>query len=129
MPGIATIKPISSTPSGEYWDFEERNRRDHAKTLTSGNGWPGETISPQWNCTTSPVLTWGDADNNGSGITITNGDVEWRGFFIYHNKCDYSPWKYIWISPGATHFVSLPALFEGRIVRGSDEVSIGQLRL
>ncbi|KAK7999679.1 hypothetical protein PG990_012279 [Apiospora arundinis] len=80
-------------------------------------------VGPQkrWTCSSSPILTWGDSDNGGKGITITNADKGgWRGFYIYHNSCDYVPWKYIWIDAGATQFVSLPDGFEGRVQRGVD---------
>lgn len=119
------IDSIMSVPSSSFRDYRKgRIRRGHAGRSTFSSGSSNETTLPPWNCTTSPILTWGDVDNNtiNSGVTITNGDTEWRAFFMYHNRCDYSPWKYIWISPGATRFVSLPALFEGRVVRGSDEV-------
>lgn len=37
-------------------------------------------------CSTSPILTWGDDDNGGLGITVTNADSDWRGFYIYENS-------------------------------------------
>lgn len=37
-------------------------------------------------CTTSPILTWGDEDNGGLGVTVTNADSDWRGFYIYENS-------------------------------------------
>jgi hypothetical protein len=55
-------------------------------------------------------------------VTITNADTAWRAFYIYYNTCDYVPYKYVWISAGETVFVSLPAMFQGRITRGTDEV-------
>lgn len=125
---VAAIMSAPSTSFTDYPDYKGRTRREHAGMSTLGSGSSTqETVLPQghWNCTTLPILTRGDRmDDGGGGITITNGDTVWRAFFVYHNECDYIPWKYIWISPGATRFVSLPALFEGRIVRGSDEVSL-----
>lgn len=70
-----------------------------------------------------PVFTRGDVDDGGLGVQLTNADNTWRAFFVYHNLCDYIPYKYIWINASSTEFVSLPAGFEGRIVRGTDEVS------
>ncbi|KAK3314167.1 hypothetical protein B0H66DRAFT_483227 [Apodospora peruviana] len=84
------------------------------------------TIAKRWICSTSAQFTWGDADNT-LGIRITNGDPNgWRGFYVYHNSCDRVPYKYIWIEAGKTAFVSLPALFEGRIIRGEDYLLNGQ---
>ena len=81
-----------------------------------------------WVCSdhSTPILTWGDNDDGGRGIQITNSGSDWRGFYIYHNTCEYVPWKYIWIAPGATQFVSFPALWEGRVVRGVDSMLNGQ---
>lgn len=56
-------------------------------------------------------------------MTITNADdAAWRAFYIYYNTCDYVPYKYVWVGPGGTVFVSLPGMFQGRITRGTDEV-------
>lgn len=73
-----------------------------------------------WTCNSSPTLTWGDSDNGGKGIFITNNDNDWRGFYAFHNNCDTVPYKYIWVAAGATQFVSFPDGFEGRIQRGVD---------
>ena len=42
------------------------------------------------------------------------------GFYAYENSCDSVPYKYTWIAPGATTFLSFPAGFAGRITRGID---------
>ncbi|KAL7919954.1 hypothetical protein ACQKWADRAFT_322537 [Trichoderma austrokoningii] len=78
----------------------------------------GTKSKRDWQCSTSPILTWGDSDSGGKGITITNADNDWRGFYIFHNNCDTIPWKYIWVGAGQTEFVSFPDGFEGRIQRG-----------
>jgi hypothetical protein len=75
-------------------------------------------------CPKSAIFTFGDADNGGKGIIITNGGSGWYGFYIYHNSCDSVPYKYIWIDAGQTQFVSLPDLFEGRITRGNDQINL-----
>lgn len=42
-------------------------------------------------CTTTPIFTWGDEDNGGLGLTVTNADSDWRGFYIYENSvCTYA---------------------------------------
>lgn len=99
----------------------------------TGNLWRSENFEPNgrrattqdshWNCTKVPIFTWGDVDNGGLGVQITNADTTSRGFFVYHNLCDYIPYKYTWIDANSTEFVSLPAGFAGRIVRGTDEVA------
>lgn len=118
------VDEIMSNPEASFKSYSQGNLiRDVANSL-------GTEILPaitpnrfQWNCTTSPVFTWGDSDNGGMGVFITNADTtNWQAFFVYHNMCDYVPFKYIWIGAGLTQFVSMPPLFEGRIVRGNDEV-------
>lgn len=76
-------------------------------------------------CSTSPILTWGDEDDGGLGVTVTNADSDWRGFYIYENSCDDYPYKYVWINAGATEYVSLPAGFQGRMTRGQDAYNLG----
>ncbi|KAM3429502.1 hypothetical protein MY4824_008234 [Beauveria thailandica] len=80
--------------------------------------------APWWDYSTRPVLTSGDNDDGGRGMTITNAGNDWRGFYIYHNSCDRVPWKYIWIEAGKTQFVSFLERFEGRIQRGVDQYMI-----
>jgi hypothetical protein len=88
--------------------------------IRSGEQAANASITKRWTCSTSSIFTWGDSDNGGKGVTINNADNDWRGFYIYHNSCDNLPWKYIWIAAGQTKFVSLPDMFQGRIVRGVD---------
>lgn len=119
------IAAITSIPNSSYKSYRIGHlRRGGVRGLTIAYGLDSsnQTVGSGWNCTTLPVLTWGDVDGGGAGVTITNGDTDWRAFFLYHNKCDYLPYKYIWVRAGATEFVSLPAAFEGRIVRGNNEV-------
>lgn len=78
----------------------------------------------RWTCSMAPSFTWGDEDDGGIGVAITNADTAWRAFYFYYNACDFVPYKYVWVSPGGTVFVSLPAMFQGRITRGTDEVCI-----
>lgn len=116
------VAAIMSVPTPSFKDFSAGDlKREQAITFAATS--PNETAAT-WNCTFSPIQTWGDLDNGGIGVIITNGDIEWRAFFVYHNLCDYIPYKYIWISPNATRFVSLPAPFQGRIVRGDDKVGL-----
>lgn len=68
--------------------------------------------------------TWGDYDNGGKGVLITNADNDWRGFYFYYNSCDSVPYKYVWINAGETQFVSLPADFQGRVTRGVDAYNL-----
>lgn len=37
-------------------------------------------------CSTDPIFTWGDEDDGGLGLTVTNADTVWRGFYIYENS-------------------------------------------
>lgn len=75
-------------------------------------------------CVSSSTFTWGDTDNGGKGLLITNADSDWRGFYVYENSCDSTPYKYIWIDAGATKFISLPASFQGRVTRGVDSTNL-----
>jgi hypothetical protein len=81
----------------------------------------GKISKRGWTCSTTPILTWGDSDTGGLGITIANADSVWQGFYIFHNSCDEVPWKYIWVAPNQTQFVSFPAGFAGRVQRGVDQ--------
>lgn len=120
MPDIEAIMAVSPD------SFESHKvgglRRENATSSVSHIGQSKIAFDepPHWDCSTQPILTWGDHDDGGRGITITNAGDDWRGFYIYHNSCDQMPWKYIWIEKGATQFVSFPERFEGRIMRGVD---------
>jgi hypothetical protein len=110
------ISAITSVPQSSFKSYHQGGlHRGAGNTTSTGGG-----ITKRWTCSTTPTFTWGETDNGGKGITITNADSDWRGFYIYHNSCDDVPWKYIWIAAGQTQFVSVPDLFEGRIVRGVD---------
>lgn len=109
------ISAITSVPPSHFKSYQTGGLHRGTDNSTS----PG-VITKRWTCTTSPTFTWGDSDNGGKGVQITNADTDYRGFYIFHNSCDSVPYKYIWVNKGETKFVSLPAGFEGRIVRGVD---------
>lgn len=77
-------------------------------------------VTKRWSCSSSATLTWGDNDDGGKGILITNAGSDWAGFYAYHNDCPDMPYKYIWIAAGSTEFLSLPSDFKGRVIRGVD---------
>ena len=120
MPDIDAIMSASPDSFKSY----------HTGGLQRGSAYGNDTTSLSkrdgtqdgWKCSdhSSPILTWGDNDDGGRGISITNAGSDWRGFYMYHNTCENVPWKYIWIGPGATQFISFPYLWEGRVVRGVD---------
>ena len=117
LPG-PDISAITSVPQTSFKSYQTGNlHRGTANHTSSG-------ITKRWTCNSTPTFTWGDADNGGKGVQITNADSDWRGFYIYHNSCDYVPYKYIWVNAGETMFVSLPAGFEGRITRGVDSTML-----
>lgn len=115
LPDIAAIKGVSQSSFTSYktGGLQRAPSAETAKIL--------DDAPPKWECSRQPILTWGDHDDGGRGITITNAGNDWRGFYIYHNSCDGVPWKYIWIAANATQFVSFPERFEGRIQRGVDK--------
>ncbi|KAM7218075.1 hypothetical protein V8F06_006610 [Rhypophila decipiens] len=123
-PDLTKIKAVPQSKFKSYKLGSLLREETISNNETSASG-----ISKRWTCTSNPIFTWGDADNT-LGIRITNGDTGgYRGFYVYHNSCDGSPYKYIWIAPGETRFVSLPALFEGRIIRGEDYLLNGKPQL
>lgn len=108
------ITAITSVPQSEFKSYKSGNLHrgtSHAKTK-------------RWTCSTSPIFTWGEHDDGGKGVLITNADGDWRGFYFYYNNCDSVPYKYVWINAGETQFVSLPADFQGRVVRGVDSTML-----
>lgn len=121
LPDIASIV---SVPPASFVSYAKGNliRDNLLSSLTGAQPPSAAKIEKQWTCATSPTFTWGDADNGGVGVTITNADFDWRAFYIYQNLCDYVPLKYLWIAAQHTVFVSLPQYFQGRITRGTDEV-------
>lgn len=121
---IPDIASIVSVPPASFVSYAKGNlvRDNLLSSLTGAQPPSAAKIQKQWTCATSPTFTWGDADNGGVGVTITNADFDWRAFYIYQNLCDYVPLKYLWIAAQHTVFVSLPQYFQGRITRGTDEV-------
>lgn len=122
MPNITEImsKPQSSFKSYKTGGLHRQPisaDKHHQKRDGTADGWRCDDHR-------QPILTWGDNDDGGRGVTITNAGNDWRGFYIYHNTCDSIPWKYIWIEAGKTQFVSFPDKFEGRIVRGVDSAML-----
>ncbi|KAI2605551.1 hypothetical protein GGR54DRAFT_445943 [Hypoxylon sp. NC1633] len=75
-------------------------------------------------CATTAQGTGGDPDTGGRGIQLYNADNHKRSFFVYENNCDAVPLKYITLDPGQAAFVSLPAMFQGRIVRGTKKINL-----
>lgn len=123
------ISSITAVPTTAFTSYQTGNLRRSSNIISpSSNSKRAASStsagSSQWNCTRVPIFTWGDTDNVGLGVQITNADTTWRGFYLYHNLCDYVPYKYIWINANSTEFVSLPAGFAGRIVRGTNEVGL-----
>lgn len=114
-PGLPNADPIAimSVPQSSFKSY-------HTGGLVRQNVTQDSQLSKRWDCSTTPILTWGDQDNGGPGITIDNDANDWRGFYFYHNSCDSIPWKYIWIAGKTTQFVSIPFGWEGRVQRGVD---------
>ncbi|KAG8168895.1 hypothetical protein KVR01_001644 [Diaporthe batatas] len=121
------IASILSVPPSSFVSYAQGNliRDNLLISLTGARPPAAATLEKRWVCASSPTFTWGDADSGGVGVTITNADFEWRAFYVYQNLCDYIPLKYLWIAPQHTVFVSLPADFQGRITRGTDEWNLG----
>lgn len=111
-PNIATpnVADIVSSPTSAFESYTKGNSaRGTAQSFRTGIFPAIRPNQLQWNCTTPPILTWGDRDNGGTGFVITNADSnEWQAFFIYHNMCDSVPFKHIWIGAGLTQSVSVP---------------------
>lgn len=121
---LPDITSIISVPPASFVSYSKGNlvRDDLLSSLTGARPPAAAKVEKRWVCASSPTFTWGDADNGGVGVTISNADFDWRAFYIYQNLCDYVPLKYLWIEAQHTVFVSLPADFQGRITRGTDEV-------
>ena len=121
LPDVASI---ASVPLDAFVSYAKGNlvRDNLLSSLTGARPPTAATAEKRWACASSPTFTWGDVDNGGVGVTITNADFGWRAFYVYQNLCDYIPLKYVWIAAQHTVFVSLPADFQGRINRGTDEV-------
>lgn len=121
LPDVASI---TSVPPDAFVSYATGNliRDNLLSSLTGARPPIAATAEKRWVCASSPTFTWGDVDIGGVGVTITNADSDWRAFYVYQNLCDYVPLKYLWIAAQHTVFVSLPADFQGRINRGTDEV-------
>lgn len=128
LPDIASI---ISVPPATFVSYSKGNliRDNLLSSLTEARPPAAAKVEKPWVCASSPTFTWGDADTGGVGVTISNADFDWRAFYIYQNLCDYVPLKYLWIAAQHTVFVSLPSDFQGRITRGTDEVSQRSLSL
>ncbi|KAI0150069.1 hypothetical protein F4776DRAFT_190895 [Hypoxylon sp. NC0597] len=63
-------------------------------------------------------------DTNGKGVVIHNADSETRSFFMYDNSCDNVPSKYVTIGASGTGFIPFSAGFQGRVVRGTEELNL-----
>ncbi|KIH87271.1 hypothetical protein SPBR_05226 [Sporothrix brasiliensis 5110] len=128
FPDIAAITANTTLPKHSHVGLQ----RDQPKGTTASSSRLGrrDDYCKTHACVASPTLTWGDADNGGKGIHITNAGSDWRGFYIFQNCCDLVPYKYIWIAAGETQFVTLPGDFQGRIQRGVDSTMLsGQSNL
>ncbi|KAI0425025.1 hypothetical protein F5Y09DRAFT_322765 [Xylaria sp. FL1042] len=78
-----------------------------------------------WTCTQKGHSKHTKGDKvKGHGIKLTNGDKVARSYYFYHNSCDSVPWKYISIPAGKTRYVQVPALWEGRITRGTNKLNL-----
>ncbi|KUJ20155.1 uncharacterized protein LY89DRAFT_666975 [Mollisia scopiformis] len=98
--------------------------------LISGGLKTRSSLAARTSCATSSQFTWGDNDHGGPGLVITNGGNAWDGYYMYENSCDSVPFKYFWLAPGSTQFISLPAGFQGRVSRGTDAMNLaGQPQL
>ncbi|KAI2630205.1 hypothetical protein GGS26DRAFT_102380 [Hypomontagnella submonticulosa] len=85
---------------------------------------PGSLSTRGAPCATQAQRADNDTDNRGPGVQVHNADGAARSFFVYMNSCDAIPLKYTSIAAGATKFIALPPGFQGRIVRGSEQVNL-----
>ncbi|KAI0803352.1 hypothetical protein GGR55DRAFT_397134 [Xylaria sp. FL0064] len=85
----------------------------------------GLEAAKAWTCTKKGHSKHTKGDKvQGHGIKLTNGDKVARSFYLYHNSCDSVPWKHITIPAGKTRYVQVPALWEGRVTRGTDKLNL-----
>ncbi|KAI2604397.1 uncharacterized protein GGS25DRAFT_534816 [Hypoxylon fragiforme] len=99
------------------------NPNPNPQDLSPRQASPLSTLTTTLACATKAQKTPGDADS-GRGVQIKNADTAARTFWLYHNSCDAVPARYVTIPAGQTRFLSLPARFEGRIVRGVEGVML-----
>ncbi|RYO75739.1 hypothetical protein DL764_010333 [Monosporascus ibericus] len=90
-----------------------------------------DKISPRgitWTCPQQATrLAYNDQNQEkaqGPGIKLTNHDEEERSFYLYWNSCDSIPFAYLSMPARGSRFVSLPAGFQGRVTRGTDETHL-----
>lgn len=74
-PDIESIKAVPTTAFTSYT----------VGGLVRASNINESALERRWTCGTDPIFTWGDADDGGLGVTVTNADSVWRGFYIYHN--------------------------------------------
>ncbi|RYP62179.1 hypothetical protein DL769_007420 [Monosporascus sp. CRB-8-3] len=115
--GRATMSPAS--PMGSL--PEARNDKIGSRGIT-------------WTCPQQATrLTYNDQNQErapGPGIKLTNRDDEERSFYFYWNSCDSIPYAHLSMPARGSRFVSLPAGFQGRATRGTDETHLnGQPQL
>ncbi|RYP46750.1 hypothetical protein DL768_007097 [Monosporascus sp. mg162] len=109
--GRATMSPAGPTESLP----EARNDRIGSRGIT-------------WTCPQQATrLVYSDQNQEqapGPGIKLMNHDDEERSFYLYWNSCDSIPYAYLSIPACGSRFVSLPAGFQGRVTRGTDETHL-----
>ncbi|RYO83383.1 hypothetical protein DL766_010607 [Monosporascus sp. MC13-8B] len=115
--GRATMSQASPTGSLP----ETRNDKTSSRGIT-------------WTCpqqATRPTNNDQDREQApGPGIKLMNHDDEVRSFYFYWNSCDSIPYAYLSMPARGSRFVSLPAGFQGRVTRGTDETHLsGQPQL
>ncbi|RYP59578.1 hypothetical protein DL771_010846 [Monosporascus sp. 5C6A] len=115
--GRATMSPANPTESLP----ETRDDKIRSSEIT-------------WTCPQQATrLTYDDQNQEqapGPGIKLMNHDEEERSFYLYWNSCDNIPYAYLSMPAHGSRFVSLPAGFQGRVTRGTDETHLnGQPQL
>ncbi|RYP80042.1 hypothetical protein DL770_006401 [Monosporascus sp. CRB-9-2] len=107
----ATVSPASPTESLP----EARNDKISSREIA-------------WTCPQQATrLAYDDQDQEqapGPGIKLMNQDDEERSFYLYWNSCDSIPYAYLSMPACGSRFVSLPAGFQGRVTRGTDETHL-----
>lgn len=107
--------------------------RDDGEIFTDVNGtyhtgglkrWAGPYDDTFVTRRANPIWTTGDVDNGGFGIQIHNVGTQTFRYYMYANGQDSSPYKYTEVAPDGVVFLSVPALFEGRLTRGNDAMNL-----
>lgn len=121
-PNLSTVKSVNQT---HFKHFKVGGLVRHFRPPFKASAIKNRDVLETRNsCPASSQFTFGDNDNGGPGLVVTNGDNQWRGFYIYENSCDSVPLKHFWINAGDTRFISLPAGFQGRVTRGTDAMNL-----